>query len=101
VKEASLDVLMKISPKTRKSTTRSAKKTATSSRPLTRSSLTASKITPFEPKKEVKSPKKAGNLRRSVESQLRSAGTKRSFGKMKSGSVSSENTSNCSDISFD
>ena len=56
-KEPSIDLLLKISPKTRKSTQRSAKKTLVS-RPATRGSTAAAekKITPFEA--NVKTPKK-------------------------------------------
>ena len=48
-KEPSIDLLMKISPKTRKSTQRSARKTLVS-RPATRgqTALAEKKITPFE-----------------------------------------------------
>jgi hypothetical protein len=103
MKESCMDLLIKISPKTRKSTTRSAKKLSSTLRPITRGSMAAQKITPFEAsaKKEIKSPKKVVG-RRSVDSQLRSVGTKRSFEKMKSDSVSSDKTvSECSEISIE
>ena len=81
---ASIDLLMKISPKTRKSTTRSAKKSCQISRPATRGQTAAAEknITPFE---NIKTPKKLNLAKRSlkseqiVSSQLRSTATKRSY----------------------
>jgi hypothetical protein len=66
------------------------------------------KITPFETLKDVKSTPKKFNLARrmtktdqNTEYQLRSAGTKRSFGRNLNHSISSEkSSSNCSDLSI-
>ena len=104
VKEASMDMLMKISPKTRKSQPRGSDKKKTIARPNTRGQLAAQssekKVSPFD--SNMKTPKKLNLARRSLKSeqitssQLRSAGTKRSM--RNRSEIDSD--SDCSDLSL-